>query len=215
MATLKLAWAGGSYAQNVFHLVVGKNPQSVNQGVLVHVSEPQLQEATTSTPWIAFISCDSNSTDASNDTDIFAEARERGAAAVLLYSLLSEHCLLLPEYTSSDSHPIDIFAAPQTSSSIIIEAEYQTANVTQLRDFNASVLNDVGPTISHTLSSNGSVDVPPHMILATISTDISGSSPSQGGSETASSSSGAFRPHIQSNIYLGAGLAAGIFAILS
>lgn len=38
---------------------------------------------TTSTPWIAYISCDANETGASQEDDIFTLARDRGAVSAV------------------------------------------------------------------------------------------------------------------------------------
>ena len=55
------------------------------------------------TPWIAFVSCDDNSTQASNDTDIFTLAQERGAVAAVSLPRKRFHSLSLniPDYRKS------------------------------------------------------------------------------------------------------------------
>lgn len=51
--------------------------------------------ALATTPWIAFVSCDSNTTNSSMENDIFTLARDRGAvAAVRLTECLSHYRVL-------------------------------------------------------------------------------------------------------------------------
>ncbi|KAF9255640.1 hypothetical protein L218DRAFT_883717, partial [Marasmius fiardii PR-910] len=57
------------------------------------------------TPWIALVSCDQNATNASQEIDIFALARSKGAVGALLYSLDSFACVVNPEY--ADPHTFD------------------------------------------------------------------------------------------------------------
>ena len=60
------------------------------QGVLVHFTEAETDQAPSEVPWIATVCCDSNGTSFSMQDDIFTLARDRGAQAALLYSLYSE-----------------------------------------------------------------------------------------------------------------------------
>jgi len=62
---------------------VGADSNGISQGVLVRFSEFRLSNDTTTTPWIALVSCDANSTDASMEDDIFTLARDRGAVSAV------------------------------------------------------------------------------------------------------------------------------------
>jgi len=53
------------------------------QVVLVSVSINFFLTFVATTPWIAFISCDGNSTNASQELDIFTLARDSGAQAAV------------------------------------------------------------------------------------------------------------------------------------
>ncbi|EEB86629.1 hypothetical protein MPER_16349, partial [Moniliophthora perniciosa FA553] len=75
----------------------------------------------TSTPWIALISCDANSTDASPNQDIFTYAHSKGAVGALLYSLYSTTCILT---SYPDPNPIDIFLSTKDSVSRIIQSTF-------------------------------------------------------------------------------------------
>lgn len=53
-------------------------------GALVHFTEGMMgPEVSTTTPWIAYISCDVNETGASMESDIFTLARDRGAVSAV------------------------------------------------------------------------------------------------------------------------------------
>jgi hypothetical protein len=55
-----------------------------SSGALVHFTEATMgPNLTTSTPWIAYISCDVNETGASLEDDIFTLARDRGAVSAV------------------------------------------------------------------------------------------------------------------------------------
>ncbi|KDQ62704.1 hypothetical protein JAAARDRAFT_122400, partial [Jaapia argillacea MUCL 33604] len=72
-------------------------------------------------PWIALVSCDYNATNASISNDIFTLARDRGARAVLMYSLYSQECLVSFDYaTSSLNQTIDIFSGSLKTSLCVL-----------------------------------------------------------------------------------------------
>ncbi|EJD08250.1 uncharacterized protein FOMMEDRAFT_74232, partial [Fomitiporia mediterranea MF3/22] len=64
------------------------------------------------TPWIAFVSCDTNGSSFSLNEDVFTLARDKGAVAALLYSKWSEACIMNPDYANPATydHKIDIFS---------------------------------------------------------------------------------------------------------
>lgn len=100
----------------------GEDTNGSTSGFIVHFSE---QNATTHTftqsPWLAFISCDSNSTDSTDDYDIFSFAADRGARAVLLYTTTKERCQINPVFLQTYNRVIDVFATSSRDSARLIE----------------------------------------------------------------------------------------------
>ncbi|CAL1707221.1 unnamed protein product [Somion occarium] len=156
---LDLMWLGGSYGEDVSYQLVGANSSGVSKGALVHFSEEHLDNDTTTTPWIALVSCDSNATDASQEFDIFTEARDRGAIAALLYSLYSERCQINAEYADPENFEqlMDIFSTPSLSSSQFIEYQYGAINETKFGHYDAKLLNESAAQINTTIV-NGTID---------------------------------------------------------
>ncbi|KAL4254244.1 hypothetical protein ABKN59_002875 [Abortiporus biennis] len=155
---LNLRWFGGGYQEDISYQLVGANSNGVNKGALVHFSEEKLPNDTTTTPWIALVSCDANATDASQEDDIFTLARDRGAVAALLYSLYSERCEINPEYADPANFDqlMDIFATPSLQSSQFIEYEYGAINATKFGHYDAALLNSSGAEINSSIA-NGTV----------------------------------------------------------
>lgn len=60
--------------------------------MLVHYSENFTAQPTSEVPWIALINCDTNGTVGtfSDTADIFTLARDHGAQAAVLYSLVGQ-----------------------------------------------------------------------------------------------------------------------------
>jgi len=100
------------------------------------------------TPWIAFVSCDSNSTNPSHETDIFTMAKDRGAKSAvssissmvailhnslgqILYSLYSETCVINPGYRDS---ALDVFAVQTLNASRFV-FPYPSFNSRSTLDF--------------------------------------------------------------------------------
>ncbi|KAI9569671.1 hypothetical protein HD554DRAFT_500290 [Boletus coccyginus] len=124
------------------------------QGILVHFTEDNAGNETTTTPWIAFVSCDSNSTNPPHETDIFTMAKDRGANSAILYSLYSETCVINPGYRDS---ALDVFAIQTLNASRHIEYEFGQfgpSSETYYGYFNAAMLNDVAGVINNTIAFN-------------------------------------------------------------
>lgn len=140
-------WSHGSYAN---HITTGSRRQGgtgISKGVLVHLSSDNFTSATegTSTPWIAFISCDGGSGN-TDDTDIFSLAQSKGAVAAVLYSLESETCILAPEFLTSysTSSGIDIFVTPTSTAASLIEYQFgQLAVPRPLTEYDSGLLNEL------------------------------------------------------------------------
>lgn len=123
-------------------------------GALVHFTESDMgQNLTTSTPWIAYISCDANETNASMEWDIFTLARDRGAVSALLYSATSQACLLNIEYITDFEKPLDVFATKNISTATLLDSQFQHTNATFL-NYNGTLLNDSGTIVNNSLAGN-------------------------------------------------------------
>ncbi|KIM69764.1 hypothetical protein SCLCIDRAFT_1208289 [Scleroderma citrinum Foug A] len=171
---LTLQWySNGSDTEFVYYLLAGGATDGLSQGVLVHFSESNSSYGTTTTPWIAFISCDGNSTNASQELDIFTLARDSGAQAALLYSLSSDSCAINPAYTDPNNgfdHVFDIFATQALRVSNFIQYEYAQfgANGTYYGTYNATMLNEAASTINRSIASGS--PVAPGLLFATLQT---------------------------------------------
>ncbi|KAI9067434.1 hypothetical protein FKP32DRAFT_1620782 [Trametes sanguinea] len=139
-------------------------------GALVHFSEDKIPNGSTTTPWIALVSCDSNSTNASQQDDIFTLAQERGAVAGLLYSLHSVTCFINPEYSdpANFNQVMDIFSTKSLTISQMIEDEFQVSegNSSKYYWYSPTLLNDSASVIE-TAAEKGSLSKPGY-IFATL-----------------------------------------------
>lgn len=169
---LTLQWySNGSDTEYVYYLLAGGETNGLSQGVLVHFSENNSGNETTTTPWIAFISCDGNSTNASQELDIFTLARDSGAQAALLYSLSSDSCAINPAYTDPDNgfdRVFDIFATQALRVSNFIQYEYAQfgANGTYYGTYNATMLNETASTVNKSIASGS--PIAPGLLFATL-----------------------------------------------
>ncbi|KAI3622028.1 ring-7 protein [Moniliophthora roreri] len=78
-STIDIKWFDkGMFLAPVSYQFPGQGSTGLVEGAFVQFTEPSGIEAT-STPWIALISCDANSTDASPEQDIFTYAHSKGA----------------------------------------------------------------------------------------------------------------------------------------
>ncbi|KAJ3575130.1 hypothetical protein NP233_g1309 [Leucocoprinus birnbaumii] len=139
ISKLRLQWySNGNYVENVSYQLAGNGSEGISKGILIHFTEEYVNESTpaTSAPWIAMVSCDSNSTDASMEIDIFTLARDKGAVAALLYSLHSLACVINPEYAdpSTFDQVFDIFSTQSKTSAHLIDYQFG-----QLTPANASI----------------------------------------------------------------------------
>ncbi|KAI0339775.1 hypothetical protein BDW22DRAFT_1431273 [Trametopsis cervina] len=194
-AQLKLQWFKGGYSENVSYQLVGADSTGFSQGALVRFSEFKLNNDTTTTPWIALVSCDSNATDASQEVDIFTAAKERGAIAALLYSVYSERCIINTEYADPQyfDQVMDIFSSPNLASSQMIEVEYNALNQSRYRDFNATLLNDTASLVNATLT-NGTIKAPNYLFATLIAANATEGLPGDEGDGDGSSMPGGDTP---------------------
>ncbi|KXN90579.1 E3 ubiquitin-protein ligase RLIM [Leucoagaricus sp. SymC.cos] len=144
ISKLRLQWySNGNYVENVSYQLAGNGSSGISKGILIHFSEESVNGLTppTSAPWIAMVSCDSNSTNASMEVDIFTLARDKGAVsavrfAQLLYSLHSLACVINPEYAdpATFDQVFDIFSTESKTSAHLIDYQFG-----QLTPTNASI----------------------------------------------------------------------------
>lgn len=168
---LILQWyPNGSDWEYVSYQLVGADSNGTTKGALVHFTESLAMNQTTSTPWIALVSCDANSTNASQNIDIFTMANNSGAQSALLYSLYSNTCIINPEYAdpANFDQVFDIFSTQSHSVSKNIEYEFGQggANSSLYGNFDAATLNASVTTIGQSIMS-GYPTVPGYL-LATL-----------------------------------------------
>lgn len=183
---LTLQWfSNGSDTEFVYYLLAGASSNGLSQGPLVHFSEDIAGlGAITTTPWIALISCDANSTNASQELDIFTLAWDSGAQAALLYSLFSDSCAINPAYTDpyNFDRVFDVFATESARLSRFIEYEYDSfgTNGTYYGTYNATMLNQTASAVNRSIALGSPVT--PGMIFATLQSFNATAAPNNGSS---------------------------------
>jgi len=189
---LYLQWLGGGLEGRILYGLVGANSNGpVNKGAFVHFSENDLTNDTTTTPWVALISCDANATDASQTIDTFSLARDRGAVAAYLYSLYSDRCQINPVYadpTNFDS-VMNIFTSPSLTFSKLVEAQFNANNITQGGQYNAQFLNTYAAQVNATVTSDV-VTSPGYLFAILVASNASGSSGLQFGNSSVPTTNG-------------------------
>ncbi|KAG1777716.1 hypothetical protein EV702DRAFT_1222499 [Suillus placidus] len=170
---LILQWySNGSDWEYVSYQLVGADSNgTTKQGALVHFTESLARNETTTTPWIALVSCDANSTNFSEEVDIFTMASNAGAQSALLYSLYSITCVINPEYAdpANFDQVFDIFSTQSKSVSRNIQYEFGQGgptNLTLYGNFDATTLNASGTTINQSIMSG--YPTAPGYLLATL-----------------------------------------------
>nr|XP_019011436.1 uncharacterized protein I206_03536 [Kwoniella pini CBS 10737]OCF50217.1 hypothetical protein I206_03536 [Kwoniella pini CBS 10737] len=156
-STIAISWTDpvGTYSGAVsFQLQADVPTGGTTAGALVHFSESEMGvNLTTSTPWIAYISCDLNETNASQEWDIFTLARDRGAVSALLYTAHSQSCLLNSEYITDFEKPLDVFATKTVQVARLIDNQFVHTN-TSFENYNGTLLNISGSDVNNSLADN-------------------------------------------------------------
>ncbi|WVW85671.1 hypothetical protein I302_107709 [Kwoniella bestiolae CBS 10118] len=156
-STIAISWTDpvGTYSGAVsFQLQADVRTGGTTSGALVHFAESSMGEnLTTSTPWIAYISCDVNETTASDEWDIFTLARDRGAVSALLYTAHSQSCLLNPEYITDFEKPLDVFATKTVQVARLIDNQFVHTN-TSFENYNGTLLNISGSDVNNSLANS-------------------------------------------------------------
>jgi len=171
---LQLHWfPNASFGETASFQLAGVNGSGISKGALVHFSEQDLAQDTgfTTTPWIAFVSCDSNITNELIEQDIFFLAANRGAVGALLYSQWSDACILNAEYINPAVFKpiIDIFTTKSLISARTVVNAFTNFNEGAFGNFNSTMLNQSSGTVSQFLSSeDGSVSVSSYLLAELI-----------------------------------------------
>ncbi|KAG2116946.1 hypothetical protein DEU56DRAFT_839651 [Suillus clintonianus] len=169
---LILQWySNGADWEYVSYQLVGADSNGTTKGALVHFTEGLAVNETTTTPWIALVSCDANATNYSDGVDIFTMASSAGAQSALLYSLYSQTCAINPEYAdpANFDQVFDIFSTQSRSVSRNIQYEFGQGGLTNLslyENFDASTLNASKTIIDQSISSG--YPTAPGYLLATL-----------------------------------------------
>ncbi|KAH9069797.1 hypothetical protein EDB83DRAFT_2370643 [Lactarius deliciosus] len=148
----------GEDFQTVSYQLVGNGSSGISKGALVRFSEEDAKDVandTTTTPWIALVSCDANATHASDFYDIFTLASDRGAVGALLYSEWSRACIINPEYTDPTSFTplMDIFSTQSLASARVILGQLEVINTNVYGEYNPATLNASQAAINDTLAA--------------------------------------------------------------
>ncbi|KAI9437606.1 hypothetical protein H4582DRAFT_1956160 [Lactarius indigo] len=148
----------GEDSQTVSYQLVGNGSSGISKGALVRFSEEDAKDVandTTTTPWIALVSCDANATHASDTDDIFTLANERGAVGALLYSEWSRACIINAEYTDPTSFTplMDIFSTQSLASARVILGQLEVVNTNIYGEYNPATLNASQAAINDTLAA--------------------------------------------------------------
>ncbi|ODN79024.1 hypothetical protein L202_04529 [Cryptococcus amylolentus CBS 6039] len=156
-STIDIAWTdpSGVYSGQVsFQLQADVLTGGTTSGALVHFAESTMgSNVSTTTPWIAFISCDRNESVASDEWDVFTLARDRGAVSALLYTINSKSCLLNTEYITDFEKPLDVFATRTVQVARVINNQFVHTN-DSFQNFNSTLLNDSATDVNNSLSGN-------------------------------------------------------------
>ncbi|WVQ99960.1 hypothetical protein IAU59_007103 [Kwoniella sp. CBS 9459] len=156
-STIAISWTDpkGTYSGAVsFQLQADVRTGGTTSGALVHFSESNMgPNLTTSTPWIAYISCDVNETSWSDEWDIFTLARDRGAVSALLYTSKAQSCLLNQEYITDFEKPLDVFATKTVQVARLIDNQFVHTNDT-FNDYNGTLLNVSGTDVNNSLAGD-------------------------------------------------------------
>lgn len=61
--------------------------------------------------------------------DIFTLARDRGAAAAMLFSLTARSCSVNAEYVSNFEKPLDVYSSGNLQGARLIESQFRSARI--------------------------------------------------------------------------------------
>jgi len=159
---LTLRWEpGGLFTNSISSLLTVPGSDGAFQGAFVDFSDDDFTNTSTTTPWIAFINCDSNVTYDLPDIDTFTAARDSGALAAVLYSVWSDFCVINPTFSRSPP-PLDIYTSPSAKSSALVRSLFTNINQTLYSAFDPLTLNQSAAAIA--AEFNGSNTDPTYLL---------------------------------------------------
>ncbi|EGF98530.1 uncharacterized protein MELLADRAFT_79676 [Melampsora larici-populina 98AG31] len=100
------------------------------------------------------INCDTNTSTFSMVDDIFTLARDRGAAAAVLYSLTARSCSVNSEYLLNFEKPLDVFSSANLQGARLIESQFSNV-VGSGYWFQSDLLNSSASTILNEINQTG------------------------------------------------------------
>lgn len=160
-SSLTLRWPQqGSLAVPVSYYLAGFQSSGLGQGAFINLAEADLTVDTpaTKTPWIAFVSCDSDSPATFTDIDIFALAKSKGAVAGLLYTDKSSVCILNEDYAGQQ--PFDIFTTQSRTSAQLVKTRFDTSDAAS---YDAQKLDDAYDDFEEAISTGYYMDYPGYL----------------------------------------------------
>ncbi|TDL26406.1 hypothetical protein BD410DRAFT_783457 [Rickenella mellea] len=143
-ATVLLEWyPSGSFTTDIF-LLYGR--PEITSGALVRFSDSDSSKSSTATPWIAFISCDFNTTESSSQKDVFSLAVGLGAEAIFLYSEWSLGCGVNHNFAFQGGNSTNIYMTDSPSMILNqfkniknMNASFETYDVQELNNAAAEI----------------------------------------------------------------------------
>ncbi|KZV96605.1 hypothetical protein EXIGLDRAFT_747521 [Exidia glandulosa HHB12029] len=185
-STILVSWFPfGSYTVDRLAFLSSASQHSgLDEGALTRFSDAFAGAADddfTTTPWIAYISCDLNPNLPSNTTDdTFTLAKRRGAVAALLYSLNSTTCTLNPEFkVSLPDLNMDIYSTTSTSVANLVNSLFTNTNAS-FGFYNATLLNASSDAVSQRITGHNARE--PSYVIATLQAENASQVPALPGS---------------------------------
>ncbi|KAI0332485.1 hypothetical protein GY45DRAFT_1321005 [Cubamyces sp. BRFM 1775] len=151
-------WAPATYLRWDVEVVLRSNNfTGDSHGALVHFTDDLAVAGTagTSTPWVALISCDSNSTDvnAANE-NILTRAAQLGAVAAVFYSAEQQTCYI--EQSLEDppkfERALDVYTLNNLQASFMLNVAFQHIDASHYGSFDAQLLDSASDEIANAKS---------------------------------------------------------------
>ncbi|PPR02277.1 hypothetical protein CVT26_011696 [Gymnopilus dilepis] len=156
-SVLFIQWYNNGSWTTPIQSLLTNGPSETSKAMLVYFSEDNVTDVTppSTTPWIAYISCDKNSTKPSAlDEDIFTLAHAKGAASALLYSSFSSTCTLNPNCCDT---PMNVFSLETSLAYGVIEQQFGRApflpSNTTITDYDSATLNNSLGSIAQSIQA--------------------------------------------------------------
>ncbi|KAI0663137.1 hypothetical protein C8Q70DRAFT_1118396 [Cubamyces menziesii] len=151
-------WAPATYLRWDVEIVLRSDDfTGVSHGALVHFTDDLAVASTagTRTPWVALISCDSNSTDvnAANE-NILTRAAQLGAVAAILYSAEQQTCYIEQslEDPTKFERALDVYTLSNLQASFMLNVAFQHVDASRYGSFDAKLLDSASDEIANAKS---------------------------------------------------------------